>query len=329
MATSKHLLGLLRSHIKGDNDEFLSVALQAAAHEARNGHRKLAEELKNLVDEAKSEVNRTNEKVIPLARPHGELAELISVSYPSINLGSMVLQDECKSVLHRIIQEQRQGSILRGYGLHPIRKILLVGPPGSGKTMTASTLASELRLPLFNILVDRVITRYMGETASKLRLVFEAINSTRGVYFFDEFDAIGSHRASSNDVGEIRRVLNSFLQFLEEDQSSSLIVAATNHPELLDFALFRRFDEVIRYSFPDISAIEQILRNRLAIFETNDMDWVVVSSHASGLSQSDIVSAADDAIKISVLTGLEQISTDQLLKSINNRKNFQFQVEKK
>ena len=297
MATSKHLLGLLRSHIKGDDEKFLTVAMQAAAHEARNGHVKLAEQLKALVDEAKSGVTKANEKVIPIARPHGELAELVSVSYPSIYLGSMALKDEFKKKLQRIIHELRQESVLNGYGLKPVRKVLLVGPPGSGKTMTASALAGELRLPLFNILLDRVITRFMGETASKLRLIFDAINSTRGVYFFDEFDAIGSHRMSSNDVGEIRRVLNSFLQFLEEDEGSSLIIAATNHPELLDSALFRRFDEVIKYSFPDISIINQILRNRLVLFNTVNFDWDRVSSQAVGLSQSDIVSAADDAAK--------------------------------
>ena len=117
--------------------------------------------------------------------------------------------------------------------------------------MSASALAGELHLPLFTIVLDGLITKFMGETAAKLRLIFEAISQTRGVYLFDEFDALGSERASGNDVGEIRRVLNSFLQFLEQDQSDSLIVAATNHPKLLDRALFRRFDDVIEFALPD------------------------------------------------------------------------------
>ena len=96
--------------------------------------------------------------------------------------------------------------------------------------MTAGALAGELHLPLFTIVLDGLITKFMGETAAKLRLVFDAMQATRGVYFFDEFDAIGARRSERQDVGEIRRVLNSFLQFLEQDGSHGLIVAATNHP---------------------------------------------------------------------------------------------------
>ncbi len=111
--------------------------------------------------------------------------------------------------------------------------------------MAASVLAGELGIPLFLVRLDSLITKFMGETAAKLRQVFDSITDMRGVYFFDEFDAIGSQRGLANDVGEIRRVLNSFLQMIENDQSNSLIVAATNHPEILDYALFRRFDDVI------------------------------------------------------------------------------------
>lgn len=103
--------------------------------------------------------------------------------------------------------------------------------------MLATVLAGELGLPLFTIRLDSLMTKFMGETASKLRLLFDAITQTRGVYLFDEFDAIGSQRGLLNDVGEIRRILNSFLQLIEQDESDSLILAATNHPEILDHAL--------------------------------------------------------------------------------------------
>jgi len=98
------------------------------------------------------------------------------------------------------------------HGLSPRRKLLLVGPPGTGKTLSASVLASELGIPLFQVRLDGLITKFMGETAAKLRQIFDATSQTRGIYFFDEFDAIGSQRGLTNDVGEIRRVLNSFLQ---------------------------------------------------------------------------------------------------------------------
>ena len=171
------------------------------------------------------------------------------------------------------MSEQRQQQNLRDHGLQPRRKLLLVGPPGSGKTMTAAVLAGELHLPLFTIVLDGLITKFMGETAAKLRLVFDAMQATRGVYFFDEFDAIGARRGERQDVGEIRRVLNSFLQFLEQDESHGLIVAATNHPELLDKALFRRFDDVIEYSVPDAVLAEALLRARLDRFDTRGLAW--------------------------------------------------------
>ncbi|WP_249364437.1 AAA family ATPase, partial [Pseudoalteromonas ruthenica] len=136
---------------------------------------------------------------------------------------------------------------LKNHGLSPRRKVLLVGPPGTGKTYTASVLAGELDYPLFQVRLDGVITKYLGESSAKLRQVFDAIREVRGVYFFDEFDALGSNRSAGNDVGEARRLLNSFLQMIEQDESNSLIICATNHIEILDHALFRRFDDVIKY----------------------------------------------------------------------------------
>jgi SpoVK/Ycf46/Vps4 family AAA+-type ATPase len=142
--------------------------------------------------------------------------------------------------------------------------MLLVGPPGTGKTMTASALAGELHLPLFTVRLEALFSRFFGETAAKLRLLFDQIAQTRGVYLLDEFDAIGSHRGDPNDVGEIRRVLNSVLAFMEEPNSTdSLVLAATNHVGILDEALPRRFDEVIEYSYPDREAARAILERRL------------------------------------------------------------------
>jgi SpoVK/Ycf46/Vps4 family AAA+-type ATPase len=186
--------------------------------------------------------------------------------------------------------------------------------------MTASVLAGELGLPLFAVQLHGLITKYMGETAAKLRLVFDAVAETRAVYLFDEFDALGGERASVNDVGEIRRVLNSFLQFLEQDESDSLILGATNHPLLLDRALFRRFDAAIEYDLPPPAIIERLLRGRLALLDTEQVSWSTAVTAASGLSPAEIVRACEQAAKNVLLDHRTQISTGDLTDAIADRR---------
>jgi SpoVK/Ycf46/Vps4 family AAA+-type ATPase len=265
MASADQLKALFKSHLEGDDQRFYSVAMQLAAHEA-----KLAEELRALVDQAQARRGLSapeGDKAVPISRPRGELAGLLTVTYPKSRLGDRVLDDELESQLERIIREQRQATLLLSNGLQPRRKLLLMGPPGTGKTMTASVLAGEQGLPLFQVRLDGLITKYMGETAAKLRQVCEATDRTRGVYFFDEFDAIGSQRGLANEVGEIRRILNSFLQMIEQDASHSLILAATNHPEILVHALFRRFDDMLHYQLPDEALKAALIEQRVHVTE--------------------------------------------------------------
>jgi len=300
MASADQLKALLKSHLEGDDERFFSIAMQLAAHEAKLGHGKLAEELRALVDQAKARRGlppQGGEKPIPISRPRGELAGLLTVSYPKARLSEMVLDDVLSDQLKRIIREQRQASQILAHGLSPRRKLLLMGAPGTGKTMTASVLAGELGLPLLQVRLDGLITKYMGETAAKLRQVFESTDRTRGVYFFDEFDAIGSQRGLANDVGEIRRILNSFLQMIEQDQSHSLIVAATNHPEILDHALFRRFDDVLHYELPNEGQIASDLKSRLGHMTAKGVSWKRLASESIGLSYAEVARACDEAKK--------------------------------
>lgn len=323
MAKAKQVIELLRSHIDEDEKRFYSIAMQVAAHEARNGHDKLARELKDLIDEAKTRSSAVKQKnsLIPLIQPRGELVDLLFVEYSKISLSELTFSDELKERFKRILKENRQQHKLKEHGLVPRRKILLFGPPGTGKTVTASALANELKLPLFTIRLDGLITKYLGETAAKLRLVFDAIKKTRGLYFFDEFDAIGSDRNLGNDVGEIRRALNSFLLFLEQDQSDSLIVAATNYARYLDNALSRRFDDVIEYTIPDKEISKKILQNKLIYCDTKSIKWEKVVEATDGLSHAEITRACDDALKKAILTDDKKITLSNLLTSIEERKH--------
>lgn len=320
MANGDQLKALLRSFVDSDDRHFYSVAMQIAAHEAKQGHGKLAEEMRELIDAAKARRNAgSTDHAIPIARPKGELSSLLSVSYPSKRLADMVLSDGLLASLQQVLKEQRHLAKLRSHGLHPKRKLLLVGPSGTGKTMTAATLAGELGIPLFVVRLDALITKFMGETAAKLRQVFDAVSANRGVYFFDEFDAIGSQRGMANDVGEIRRILNSFLLMIEQDDSSSVIVAATNHPDILDEALFRRFDDVIEYHVPAKNEILALLRMRLARYLSSPQALTYLAAEAEGLSHAEITRAIDDALKEAVMHDQSIVSADLLLKLILQR----------
>ncbi|MFZ2652682.1 MAG: ATP-binding protein [Burkholderiaceae bacterium] len=328
MASSEQLKALIKSHISRDDGQFFSVAMQVAAHEARLGHAKLAVELRDLIDAAKTRLSQdASGKLVPIAgalsstaKPRGELANLLTVTYPASRLGDMVLDDLAANQLARIIKEQRLLARIKEHGLSPRRKLLLVGPPGTGKTMTASALAGELGIPLFLVRLDSLITKFMGETAAKLRQVFDAIADLRGVYFFDEFDAIGSHRGAANDVGEIRRVLNSFLQMIEHDQSNSLIIAATNHPGVLDNALFRRFDDVVEYHLPTPAQALDLIWSRLGSFAPKPSKKDRLAEQTEGLSYAEICRAVDESIKDAIMHDQTKVQRAELERALEARR---------
>jgi len=320
MPSADQVKALISSLTEGDEAHFYSIAMQIAAHEARMGHGKLAEEIRALIDKAKARVRLPSKEPIPLARPRGEVAELLSVSYPNVRLKDMVLGAKTKKKLERVIREHRAIHLIRNRGLSPRRKLLLIGRPGTGKTLTASALAGELGLPLFVVRLDGLITKFMGETAAKLRLIFEALNQTRGVYLFDEFDSIGSARGLTNDVGEIRRVLNSFLQMVEQDNSDSLVIAATNHVRILDRALFRRFDDVIEYDLPDKARIIETLKTKLGAFQADKIQWAKVAVSAQGLNFADITRACEDAIKDAIIQDRVSVTQSEIIHAIADRK---------
>lgn len=322
MATADQVKALVRSHGEGDDARFYSVALQVAAHAARSGQGRFAQELRDLVDTARSHVSGAGGRpIVPVARPKGELADLLTVTYPSTRMADICLEAGVRQRLDRVLLEQRQQDRLREKGFHPLRRLLLIGPPGTGKTMTANGLAGELRWPLFTIRLDGLITKLMGETAAKLRLIFDALAETRGVYLFDEVDALAGERARSNDVGEIRRVLNSFLQFLEQQDSPSLLVAASNHPQLLDRALFRRFDLVVEYPLPTPEVARAVIRNRLATISPRRWVWGRIDEAAAGLSHAEITVACELAAKEAILSDQQHVTTASLVATLLERRN--------
>ena len=312
MATANQLKMLVKSHFEDNNERFNTIALQIAAHEARLGHTNLANDIRKIIESSKN--NKPRLKSID-----SNLQGLFLEIYPQERLSDLVVAPQIKERIERIIHEFTYKDKLFKHNLENRRKIMFSGNPGTGKTMTASIIANELKLPIYVVLMDKIVTKYMGETSAKLRQIFDFIEDVPAVYLFDEFDAIGGQRGKDNEVGEMRRVLNSFLQFIERDHSDSLRIAATNNLELLDQALFRRFDDVIHYQLPTDNEKIQLLKNRLN-GNLSKKEIKELLPELDSLSHAEINQACLDVIKTSVIYDLP-IRFDLVVKTIKERKS--------
>lgn len=323
MAAAEQIKSLIKSYGVGDDSRFYATAMQIAAAEAKKGHVTLADEIKKLIDNAKSSKSKFAGVIRPLHDSVGqkELSELLELIQPEFKLNNMILSSKINKSLGRILDEQSKIELLKHHNLRPRRKLLFAGPPGCGKTMSASALANELAIPLFVIRLDGLISKYMGESIAKLRQIFNAMNQFRAVYLFDEFDSVGTTRTSLNEVGEIKRVLNSFLLQLEKDNSNSVIIAATNIPEFLDTALFRRFDDIIIYTLPELPEIKKLYVKRLNELNlSNTFNLEKIATESIGLSYSEISRVCEDLAKDILVYGIDEISEDDFIDSIKHRK---------
>ena len=266
MATADQILSLIRNHLNNDDTQFRKVALQISAVEARSGHAIVARTIQELLNQKKTSLG-----TVRLVSKNKDIDDLLLQVDTYDDMTSLVLSQELKEKLDRVIKEYLKKETLSKYGLANRRKLLLYGASGTGKTMTASALAKEFNLPFFVVRTEKVVTKFMGETGQKLGRIFDFINEVPAVYLFDEFDAIGSQRGMDNEVGEQRRILNTFLQLLERDDSDSFIIAATNSIESIDKAMFRRFDDVIEYKLPDREQRLALLREYL--YTAKDLDF--------------------------------------------------------
>jgi SpoVK/Ycf46/Vps4 family AAA+-type ATPase len=323
MASAAQIKALLKSYADRDDSQFYAVALQVAAAEARKGHVEFAKELRELIESSRrNQINLPRPGFLHIAQPQGEVADLLSVQYPSARLSDLILDDAVAAHVRRVLTEQRHLDRLKSHSLRPRQTLLLTGPPGCGKTFTASAIAGELSLPLFIVRLESLVTRFLGETASKLKLIFDAVERTRAVYLFDEFDSIGIARGTENDVGEMRRVLNSFLVFIENHRGNSVIIAATNHGHMLDRALFRRFDDLIELGMPTLELAERTFRERLAGQNLRDVNPRKLAQAAQGLSFAEITRVCEEAIKDMLINDLQSLSTETLLRIISERRLF-------
>lgn len=324
MASANQIKALLQSHGHRDDARFYAVALQVAAAEARSGHGVLAKEIRELVERAKERRihTRTPANIAHVAQPQGEAAELLEPIYSDLRTSDLILPEALRERVDRILSEQQNLNRIKEHNLRPRQRLLFTGPPGCGKTMTASALSGDIGLPLFVVRLDALISRYLGDSLSKLRLVFDTANQSRAVYFFDEFDSIGYGRESVGDIGEMRRLLNSFLLFIERLSSNSLIIAATNHGNRLDKALYRRFDDLVEFGLPGEDETRRVIAARLLGVKTSRLAWDKILSAAHGLSYSEITRACEEAVKAMLINSFEKVDTEMLVSSLTERRLF-------
>jgi SpoVK/Ycf46/Vps4 family AAA+-type ATPase len=310
MASGELLKKLFQSYKRRDDDSFYSAAVQVVAEEKRKNHNVLARDLQRILENGNGRlVDPDNLRTFEtLPRDRERNAILIEVRSPDRYLPDIIINDGLKQQIEIITEEFRSSTILQTYGLKPRQKLLFFGPPGCGKTLAAEIISGELGLPLLYARFDAIVSSYLGETATNLRKVFDYANRGNWVVFFDEFDAIGKSRDDHDEHGELKRVVNTFLQLLDGFQGESIFIAATNHEGLLDNALWRRFDDVLYFNKPDTAAIKQLLKLKLKGFSHKTLAMEKFIPPMGGWAHADIERVCLEAIKIAVLSGQNELT---------------------
>lgn len=324
MARGELLRKLFESFIGHDDDRFKAVALEIVAEEQQKQNHSLARDLLAMLETAPikkaTEVDPLKAST-PVPRDRDRLLPLVDVRRPTRPLAETILKPRVKAQLERVMHEFRRTELLRLHGLTPKRKLLFCGPPGCGKTLCAEAIATELQLPMLYTRFDAIITSYLGETAANIRKVFDYAQSGTWVILFDEFDAIGKSRTSDLEHGELKRVVNSFLQVLDSFEGKSIVVAATNHEGLLDSALWRRFDEVVEFERPTIQEVQALLNLKLRNFPHPRVDIKRASRQLVGLSHAEVEWVCIEAIKSAILQDSDEVSVQHLAQAIANQKD--------
>lgn len=305
---------LLKAGAVNANDDFRRAAEELIHDERAKKHHLLANDLERVLygeqtNGIRAESGKNYDR--PTDRERG--LYLIDIREPVRDLGDVVLSDENRSVLEEIILEQNRAELLSSYGLKPTFRVLFCGPPGCGKTSTAEVLAAELGLELAIIRFDAVVSSFLGETAANLRKVFDFLEKWRFVALFDEFDAIGKERDDPSEHGELKRVVNSFLQMIDDYRGKCVLVAATNHEKMLDTAIWRRFDEVLLLEKPNLEQIRELMRVKLrSVRQDLPIEEIWFLNEFKGFSHADIERVLIRAIKNMALKGQEFVTLDMI-----------------
>lgn len=316
MANAKLLRQLIKSGMQGDTLEFRSASEAVIKEEREKNHHLLANDLERLLygDQAKpirSFGKLREAEPLPISQDSGLalLEERVVIREEK----DIILSDAAHSALDEIIMEHNRADVLRSYGMQPAQKLLFCGPPGCGKTLAAEVLAHSLAMPLVLVRLDSVISSFLGETAANLRKVFDYIADQPVIAVFDEFDALTKDRGDSADHGELKRSVNAVLQMMDGYRGQSILVATTNYESLLDRAVWRRFDEIIRLELPNLEQIKRLLMLKLGGIRRNfELEDGRIATQFKGLSHADIERVLRRAIKDMILSGREFLESKHI-----------------
>jgi len=323
MARADLLKKLFSNFKTNDREGFVRIANEIIEDERKKNHGILADELRKIINNGSSFAPKSGSA---LATPHANGNErspaLYEIIYPDKTLSDVVLTAENKIKIEQVIREFSNWDVLMSNGVHPTRRVLFYGPPGCGKTMTAGAIAAEIGLPLLYVRFDAIISSYLGETAGNIRKVFDFVNGESYVMLFDEFDAIARSRNDQFEHGEIKRVVNTFLQQIDNFKGRSLIIAATNFEQSLDYAIWRRFDSTLRFDMPDNNERHTLFNLKLKQFKGSDNIITEFSADMENFSHADVERAALTVIKQCILDGRRMYTKKDVEQAISQQKEL-------
>lgn len=301
MARADLLKKLFSCFVSEDREGFLKIANDIISDERKKNHGILADELEMILN---------NKSVFPVKRisrfcsgKEESGTSLFEIIYSDKMLSDVVLTEENRQTVEQSIREFLNWDVLISNGVYPSYRLLFYGPPGCGKTLTAHAIASEIGIPLLYVRFDAIVSSYLGETAGNIRKVFDFVGKDHYVILFDEFDAIARSRNDQYEHGEIKRVVNTFLQQLDNFKGRSLIIAATNFEKSLDYAVWRRFDSTLQFCMPDNDERTRLFNLRLKQFKGPEHIIEGLSSQMESFSHADIEHVAFSVIKQCILDG--------------------------
>lgn len=298
---SELIENLILAHCSGDESRFSAAIDKLAADEEKKGNIQLAGKIRNAY-EPKQKFKYTEHESLPsvsdfstqsvstvIPRDKDSLLELYEIVHSEVKFKDVILPESQHSILRQVIDEQLKADELLKHNMEPVNRILLCGPPGCGKTMTAYALGNELGLPIAYVRLDGLVSSYLGQTSTNLRKVFDSVRNQRIILFLDEFDAIAKKRDDSNELGELKRVVTTLLQNFDNMPSNVILVAATNHEHLLDPAIWRRFNVTITLELPNEDQRKILFEKWFTEFSiSQDIDFIALAKISEGMNGAQI-----------------------------------------